>query len=287
MQFSGASGEAPLGYDVAPRAAQGAAAKLNPVDDNLALALEFADVADSISMEHFRSHRLDVQTKADLTPVTAADRGIERMIRDRLTVARPDHTVLGEEFGADANAGAEWRWVIDPIDGTKNYVRGNGTWATLIALQHRSATVLAVASLPAMQQRYVATRGGGSYFNDSRIHVSAVSDLSQALITHTGLPGFVRTNLVERLRDLAAHAWDARGVGNSLTHLFVARGSADIGWTARANVWDFAALALIVDEAGGRFTDRSSDDPRLGGTGISSNGLLHQQALRAAGFSDT
>jgi histidinol-phosphatase len=254
------------------------------VDDNLVLALEFADIADGISMDYFRSHRLDVREKADLTPVTAADSAIEQEIRKRLQRARPDHGVLGEEFGSDERPDSPWRWVVDPIDGTKNYSRGNETWSTLIALQHELKTVVAVASLPALQQRYFATRGGGAYFNDSRIHVSRIDSIDQALITHTGLPGFVRTNLADRLKTLAGRCWDARSVGNTLSHLFVARGSADIGWTSRANVWDFAALSLIVEEAGGRFTDRSADDPVLGGSGVSSNGLLHDRALKAAGL---
>jgi histidinol-phosphatase len=256
------------------------------VDEYLALALEFADIADAISMQLFRTRQLDVQTKPDLTPVTAADKAIEQAIRDRLHQEHPDHGILGEEFGARVSGASPWRWVIDPIDGTKSYSRGNETWATLIALQHEKVTVVSVASLPALKQRYHACRGRGVFFNDRPIHVSAVADVREALLTHTGLPGFVRTNLAGRLTALAGRCWDARSVGNSLTHLFVARGSADIGWTSRANVWDFAALSLIVEEAGGRFTDRSGDDPRKGGTGISSNGVLHEQALEAAGFDD-
>jgi len=247
------------------------------------LAMALADIADSISMQHFRSRMLSVHTKADLTPVTAADCEIESAIRARLRRERPEHGVLGEEFGADPAAGP-WRWVIDPIDGTKSYSRGNETWATLIALQHDRQTVVAVASVPAFGHRYRAMRGGGAFLNGDRIHASAITDISDVMLTHTGLPGFARTGLVSRLADLAERCWDARGVGNSLTHLSVARGSADIGWTSRANVWDFAALALIVDEAGGRFTDRSSDDPLMGGPGVSSNAALHDTALAAAGL---
>jgi histidinol-phosphatase len=254
------------------------------VDDHLALAMDCADIADGISMRHFRSRRLVVVTKSDLTPVTDADSEIERVIRELLRSARPDHGVLGEEFGAERQDGSPWRWVIDPIDGTKSYSRGNETWATLIALQRDGAGIVAVASLPALGQRYHAVRGMGAFLNGERIHVSAVAAVDDALITHTGLPGFVRTGLAGRLAELAGRCWDARSVGNSLTHLSVARGSADIGWTSRANVWDFAALSLIVAEAGGRFTDRSGDDTRLGGTGVSSNGLLHHQALGAAGL---
>jgi histidinol-phosphatase len=254
------------------------------VDSDVAFALELADLADRTSMDRFRAHDLVIDEKADFTPVTEADRMIERTLRDRIASRHPDHAVTGEEFGADGGDGAPWRWVIDPIDGTRSFIRGNETWATLIALQHEGATVLAVASVPAMRQRYYATRGGGAFLGVRRIHVSRIATLDQALITHTSIPGFVRSGLADRLVRLAGRCWDARGLGNSMSHLAVARGSADIGWTSRANTWDFAALALIVEEAGGRFTDRSLDDARLGGTGISSNGLLHDLVLEAAGL---
>jgi histidinol-phosphatase len=137
-----------------------------------------------------------------------------------------------------------------------------------------------------MRLRFHATAGGGSFLNGRRIHVSKISEISEALITHTAIRGFVITKQAERLVALAGRCWDARGIGNSMSHLAVARGTADIGWTSRANLWDFAALALIVMEAGGRFTDRSGDDPKLGGTGISTNGLLHNLVLEAAGYSE-
>ncbi len=174
--------------------------------------------------------------------------------------------------------------MIDPIDGTRSFVRGNETWATLIALQRDGESVVGVASAPAMRLRFHATLGGGAYLNGRQIHVSKISEISEALITHTAIRGFVITNQAERLVALAGRCWDARGVGNSMSHLAVARGTADIGWTSRANLWDYAALKLVVTEAGGRFTDRSGDDPVRGGTGISSNGLLHDTVLEAAGY---
>jgi len=257
------------------------------VDRDLALAVELADAADRISMERFRAHDLKVDRKPDMSPVSEADRGIEQSFRERVRRERPGHAILGEEFGADAGDGAEWRWVIDPIDGTRSFVRGNETWATLIALQHRGRTQVAVASAPAMRLRFQAVRGEGALLNGRRIHVSEISRVDEALITHTSIPGFVRVGLSDRLLRLAGRCWDARGLGNSMSHLSVARGTADIGWTSRANVWDFAALSLIVEEAGGRFTDRSGDDAHLGGTGISSNGLLHDTVLEAAGLPKT
>jgi histidinol-phosphatase len=254
------------------------------VTDDLSLALELADVADGISMERFRAHDLKIDAKPDLSPVTEADRAIETYVRERLGTERPDHAIIGEEFGVLGDRNAVWRWVIDPIDGTRSFVRGNETWATLIALQRDKETVVAVASAPAMRLRFHATRGGGSFLNGHRIHVSKISDVSEALITHTAIRGFVLTKQAERFVALAGRCWDARGIGNSMSHLGVARGTADIGWTSRAHLWDFAALSLIVTEAGGRFTDRSGDDPKLGGTGISSNGLLHDLVLEAAGY---
>ncbi len=259
-------------------------AKLIPVTDDLSLALELADVADGISMERFRAHDLKIDAKPDLSPVTEADHAIERYARERIDAERPGHAIIGEEFGAVGDPGATWRWVIDPIDGTRSFVRGNETWATLIALQRDRESVVAVASAPAMRLRFHAIRGGGSFLNGRPIHVSRISNIAEALITHTAIRGFVITNQADRLVALAGRCWDARGVGNSMSHLAVARGSADIGWTSRANLWDYAALSLVVTEAGGRFTDRSADDAQLGGTGISSNGLLHDLVLEAAGY---
>ena len=245
--------------------------------------MELADAADLVSMDRWRAHDLRVDRKPDFSPVTEADQAIERQIRERVQRDRPGHSVIGEEYGLH-DAGGEWRWVVDPIDGTRSFVRGNETWATLIALQHAGTTLVAVASAPALRLRFRAVRGEGAFMNDRRIHVSEISSVEEALLTHTSLNGFVRVGLGPPLLTLAGRCWDARGLGNSMSHLAVARGTADIGWTARANLWDFAALALIVEEAGGRFTDRSGDDPNLGGTGISSNGLLHEAVLEAAGL---
>ena len=253
------------------------------LDRDLALALQLADEADRIAMARFRAHDLKVDRKPDLTPVTEADHAIESGFRERIRAERPEHAVTGEEFGADAGAGGPWRWVIDPIDGTRSFVRGMETWATLIALQRDGVTQVAVASAPAMRLRFHAVRGEGAHLNHRRIQVSEISRVDEALITHTSLPGFARVGLADRFVRLAARCWDARGLGNSMSHLSVARGTADIGWTSRANIWDFAALGLIVEEAGGRFTDHSGDDPVLGGTGISSNSLLHDTVLEAAG----
>ncbi|MGD0833021.1 MAG: inositol monophosphatase family protein [Candidatus Dormibacteria bacterium] len=253
------------------------------MNDDLRFAHELADLADPIAMSLFRSLDLRVERKADLTEVTQADRQVEERIREHVGRRRPSDTVLGEEFGGDLAGTAGSRWIIDPIDGTRSFIRGYETWACLIALQHDGETVCAVASVPCRGDRYAAARGEGATVNGVPIHVSSVDQLDQAMLAHTSLPGFIRAGTDERLRRLAARCWDGRGMGNSLSHLSVARGSADIGWTSRANLWDFAALAIIVEEAGGRFTDRSADSP-IGGPGVSSNGLLHTLALEAAGI---
>jgi histidinol-phosphatase len=254
----------------------------NLLEHELALAHELADVADAISMGRFRALDLVVTVKPDLSPVTEADHAIETAIRDLVAPRRPGHGIVGEEFGGDQSATSGWRWVIDPIDGTKSFVRGNETWGTLIALQHEGRTMVAVASTPAYGHRYSAIRDGGAVVDGRRLQVSRVDSLDDAMLAHTSVSGFVRAGLEDELVDLARRCWDARGMGNTLSHLAVARGTADVGWTSRANLWDFAALSLIVEEAGGRFLDRSGDGP-LGGTGLSSNGLLQDPVLELTG----
>ena len=250
--------------------------------EELAFAHRLADIADSISMARFRALDLVVMAKADLSPVTEADRAIEERVRELVGEEREGHRVLGEEFGGDPHDVAGWRWVVDPIDGTRSYARGNETWATLLALQHDGESVVAVASLPAFGSRFAAVRGGGATDNGRPIHVSRIADVGEAMLAHTSVSGFARVGLADDLVMLARRCWDARGMGNSLSHLLVARGTADIGWTSRANVWDYAALKLIVTEAGGRFLDRSMDGP-LGGTGLSTNAVLHDEVLTATG----
>ena len=248
--------------------------------DELALAQHLADIADAISMERFRALDLVVTAKPDLSPVTEADHRIERAIRNVLADRRHGHAVVGEEFGGNQAERGGWRWVIDPIDGTRSFVRGNSTWGTLIALQHEGQTMVAVASTPASGHRFAAVRGSGATMDGLTLQVSRVSSVGEAMLAHTSVSGFVRVGLEARLAGLASRCWDAQGLGNTHSHLAVARGTADIGWTSRANVWDYAALALIVEEAGGRFLDRSSDGP-LGGTGLSTNGLLHEEVVAA------
>ncbi len=238
---------------------------------DLLLALELADAADVISLGRFRADDLEVETKPDLTPVTEADRAVEAAIRARLTDARPGDGILGEEFGP-SEAGTR-RWIVDPIDGTRNYSRGIPVWATLIALEEDGEVRLGVVSAPALHRRWYAERGGGAWVNDDRIRVSAIRAIEDAVLSFA---------LEQPIPALAGYAWHARGYGDFWAHMLVAEGAVDGAVDAvGVKVWDLAAIQPIVEEAGGRFSDASGAARVDGGTAISSNGHLHEELLRA------
>ena len=238
---------------------------------DLALALSLADAADAISLGRFRAADLQVETKPDLTPVTEADRAVETMIRERLAIERRDDGLLGEEFGA--LGGGSRRWIVDPIDGTRNYSRGIPVWATLIALEEDGELRLGVVSAPALHRRWHAERGGGAWANDDRVRVSAVRQIEDAVLSFA---------LEQPIPALAGYAWHARGYGDFWAHMLVAEGAVDAAVDAvGVKVWDLAAIQPIVEEAGGRFTDAAGVARADGGTAISSNGHLHDELLRA------
>ena len=221
-------------------------------DDDLAFALSLADDADTISMARFRASDLKVETKPDLTPVSEADRLVESTLRARIAHERPGEAVLGEEEGGDASG-----WVIDPIDGTRNYTRGIPIWATLIAFEDR----VAVVSAPALGRRWWAERGQGAYADGQRIHVSAIDRLEDATVLYA---------LDRPVPERAWDAWHLRGLGDFWAHMLVAEGAAEVAVDALGlAVWDTAPLGVILEEAGGRF-----DDP------VSSNGRLDLSELR-------
>jgi histidinol-phosphatase len=234
---------------------------------DLAFALELADLADSISLPRFRALDLNIETKPDLTPVTDADREVERALRDRVGGSRPDEAVFGEEEGGDE---ASDGWVIDPIDGTKNFTRGVPVWATLIARERAGESVCGVISAPALGHRWWAARGEGAFRDGERIRVSAVSRLSDASISST------------YGRDLVAvepAAWHARSLGDFWQHALVAEGSVDAAVDARLARWDYAALVPILEEAGGRVSGLDGGPPRPREQVVTSNGLLHDELL--------
>jgi histidinol-phosphatase len=253
------------------------------IDDDLALALELADIADSITMKRFRASDLAIETKPDLTPVTEADRAVELALRERLAAARPQDAVLGEEYGVVEGAGPR-RWIIDPIDGTKSYVRGMATWSTLIALEVDSASVLGVVAMPVLGRRWWAARGLGAFADGRPIRVSAIGSLTDAQLAWSGVQEWDEVGRLDALIALARACWRTRGVGDAWQYMLVAEGAAEIAVDPAVSLWDLAAVKPIVEEAGGRFTDLAGVDTAAGGSGIASNGLVHDAALAFVGL---
>ena len=256
---------------------------------DLSLAHRLANAADALSMAKYRSSDLVIETKPDLTPVTDADKGIEFMIRDILSQERPLDLVIGEEFGGKDEALAptndKYYWVVDPIDGTKNFVRGVPTWATLIALVNPDhEVVVGVVSAPALYRRWSAHKGGGAFVSENgetprRLSVSAVSTLSDASISYSDLVGWGDRR--QRFIDLQERIWRTRGLGDFWSHMLVAEGSVDIAVEPSLALWDMAANAIIVTEAGGTFGDLDGGLGAHGPNGLSTNGKLHQAFLDA------
>jgi histidinol-phosphatase len=244
---------------------------------DLSFALELADLADAITTERFQADDLIVETKPDLSPVTEADRAVEQVLRKRIGEERPGHSVVGEEFGADDPGGT--RWILDPIDGTKNYLRGLPVWATLIALEREGRVEVGVVSAPALARRWWAARGDGAFVNGRRIRVSKVADLSDAVLSYASLTSWEQHGLGEQFLTLARSCWRTRGFGDFWSHMLVAEGAADVAVEPEVELWDLAAPQVIVEEAGGRFTDLGGTPTPAGGSVVSSNGLLHHRVL--------
>ena len=238
---------------------------------DLELALELADAADEITLSRFRAADLRVETKPDRTPVTEADRAVEKELRRLLGEHRPGHRIVGEELGATGDGDAP-RWIVDPIDATKNYLRGIPLFATLIALEQE----VAVVSAPALGRRWWAERGRGAYCDGRRLQVSRVEQVEDAVVTYTSLHGFDG-----RFLAVLDRCWAPRGFGDFWQYMLLAEGAVDACVESVANHWDLAAPKLIVEEAGGRFTDLSGADRADGGSALASNGVLHDALLEA------
>jgi histidinol-phosphatase len=238
-----------------------------------------ADVADAMTLARFGDVNLVVSTKPDLTPVTEADRSVERALRERIAAARPSHAVMGEEYGLEG--AGPWRWIVDPIDGTKNYVRGIPIWATCIALQHEGEVRVGVVSAPALGRRWWAARGEGAFAGGQPIHVSQVATVADAQMSYDSVPGFEAHALGEQFLGLARRCWRTRGLGDFWSHVLVAEGAVDIAVEPEVSLWDVAAIQVIVEEAGGRFTDLGGAARPDGGSAVSTNGRLHDEVLAA------
>jgi histidinol-phosphatase len=251
---------------------------------HLDLALDLADRADAITVARFRADDLVVTTKPDLTPVSEADHAVEHAIRARLADAT-GHAVLGEEMGHHPGSGAEaeFRWIIDPIDGTKSYVRGIPIWATLIGLEHAGELVIGVVSAPALHTRWWAAKGMGAFRNGDPIFVSSVSALEDAQLSFAWdtEERFRAEGIGDKMLALAHRCWRTRGLGDFWQHMLVAEGAVDISLDPIVSHWDVAALVPIIAEAGGRWSTAQGGSDVEGGSFVCSNGLLHDAVIAA------
>jgi len=253
----------------------------------LTFAREIAELGGRIAMGHF-GRGPTRKRKDDGTWVTEADWAVEAQIRIRIARTFRDHNVLGEEGGLTAAGGGDPRpgaptWVIDPIDGTHNYMLGIPIWATLIALRLDDENVVGVAHAPALGETYDAARGLGARCNGAPIGVDEVNDLSRAHVLFGAEKGFAATGLAGFFDDLVTSCWRARGFGDFWGHVLVARGAAHVMVEPELSIWDVAALEPIVTEAGGRLTHLDGAPWREKGTCLTTNGALHDRVVAMAG----
>ncbi|RIX30997.1 inositol monophosphatase family protein [Amnibacterium setariae] len=251
--------------------------------DDLALALRLADAADAQSRARFRAADLRIETKPDRTPVTDGDRAVERAIREILAAERPDDAILGEEYGGDRAPGRQW--IVDPIDGTTNFLRGQPVWGSLIALAVDGEPVVGVASAPALGRRWWGARGQGAWAADlpagepTRLAVSGVRRLEDAFISYNAIQGWDDAGRLDALLALTRGSWRSRALGDFWAYVLVAEGQLDLAGEHDLKVYDIAALVPIVLEAGGRFTDLAGGEGPWQGTALATNGLLHDEVL--------
>ena len=245
-------------------------------EEDLAFANELADRAGEIGLSYFGGS-FEVRLKPDRTPVTEADLAIESAIREAVTARFPGDGVLGEEGGLEG--GGRRRWIVDPIDGTKNFADGVQIWSNLIALAVDDEPVVGVVNLPALGERYEAVRGGGARLNGEPIHVSRADRIARSFVVFAGMEDWLEGPTGEAVQQLVREARRNRGFGDAWGHCLVARGSADVMLEAELATWDFAALQVIIREAGGAISQFDGSPPVHGGTVMSSNGLLHQELV--------
>lgn len=251
-------------------------------DDDLRFAHVLADGADAQTMQRYRARDLQVGTKDDATLVTDADEATEEAIRRTLQRSRPRDAIVGEEMGA-SGWGAR-RWVIDPIDATHNYVRGVPVWATLIGLMEGQQVVAGVVSAPALGRRWWAARGTGTWTGKSltsatRCQVSPVEQLADASLSYSDLHGWEKQGLLDQFLDLMRSCWRTRAYGDFWSYMLLADGAVDLVAEPELELHDMAALVVIVEEAGGRFTNLAGSPGPLGGNAVATNGLLHDEVL--------
>ena len=245
------------------------------MERDLRFANELADAADAITLTRFRSLELRVDTKPDLTPVSDADRAAEDAVRSLVAASARGEGVVGEE-GGDGSGAGDARRIVDPIDGTRNYVRGLPVWGTLLALEREGVVEVGLVSAPALGRRWWAVRGEGAWADGSRCAVSAVATVEDAVVSTTSprdMPGSWRT--------LAGRAWAERSFSDFWQYCLVAEGSLDVAADEILQLWDYAAVQLIVTEAGGRCSTFSGEAAAPGSSFLATNGRLHDEALAA------
>jgi histidinol-phosphatase len=246
---------------------------------DLRFAHDLADAADAITLPRFRALDLHVETKADLTPVSEADRRGEEAIRELVASSGRGEGVVGEEYGDDGGA---VRWIVDPIDGTTNYVRGVPIWATLLALEREGRVEVALVSAPALGRRWWAVRGEGAFANGEACRVSNVARIEDAAVSCTSVRGQLRVSRSGYL-ELVDRAWSNRALGDFWQHCLVAEGALDVGMDSNLNLWDYASVALLVEEAGGRATTFGGDAPTPDTSFVATNGVLHDAVVALLG----
>jgi histidinol-phosphatase len=253
--------------------------------DDLALALALADRADALTTARFGAVDLRVDTKPDLPPVTDADRSVEAALREVLSSERPSDAILGEEYGG-TTVFAGRQWVIDPIDGTKNFVRGVPVWATLISLLDGDLPVVGLVSAPALNRRWWAAAGTGAWTgrrleNATRCTVSKVGALADASVSYSSLSGWEERGRLDAFLDLTRSVWRTRAYGDFWSYMMVAEGAVDVACEPEVALWDLAALDVVVREAGGSFTDLDGTPGPAGGSAVATNRALHPDVLTA------
>jgi len=260
-----------------------------PYADDLKLAMGIADAVDRFTLASFNGADLTVEIKDDDTPVTAVDREAERMIRETLEAERRGDAVYGEEYGS--KGGSARQWIIDPVDGTKNYIRGIPVWATLIALFDDRRPVVGVVSAPALNMRWFAAKGDGAWKGATmrhaeQIHVSDRAALSDAMLSYSSLGGWEQRGMLEDFLELTRRTWRSRAFGDFLSYMMVAEGIVDIASEPELALYDMAALVPIVEEAGGEFTSLTGAHGPFGVDAVATNGLLHRAVLDVIGTAD-
>lgn len=250
--------------------------------DDLSLALALAAEADLISLERFTALDLVVTTKPDRTPVTDADQAVERSIRAGIAAARPNDSILGEEYGTEGTGSRQW--IIDPIDGTANFLRGVPIWGTLIALAVDGVPIVGVVSSPALGKRWWAAKGHGAFGmvpgeEPQRLQVSKVAELGDAALSYNSIKGWDGAGHLDRLVDLQRRVWRAQAIGDAWAYMLVAEGHLDAAGEWDMKPYDIAALIPIVEEAGGRFSSLSGEAGPWSGSALATNGRLHDAVL--------